>query len=240
VSRQTIPAVALALAATLAAPPLHADHPDHVEAALARILPPGLTPDGIASGPMEGVYEVVIQGRTVYAMVDGDRALIGEVYDLEQGRSMSSIRQSAKARELIDKIPLDEMVVFGNGRSKAHITVFTDVNCSYCRRLHQDVPGLVESGLEVRYIAFPRRGIDSPDYTDLVSVWCADDQQEAMNTAKSGGEVEQKDCDNPVADHYRIGVEVGVSGTPTIILADGTVLAGYRPPSDLLSEAGVE
>jgi len=132
------------------------------------------------------------------------------------------------------------MIVFGPDAPKRYITVFTDIDCSYCRKLHNEVAELNEAGIQVRYLAFPRAGIGSKSHKKYESVWCNDDQQTALTSAKSGASVPSANCTNPVAETYKLGQEVGVRGTPTIIFDDGTVAPGYVPAKDLIKRMGLE
>ncbi|MNG22971.1 Thiol:disulfide interchange protein DsbC precursor [compost metagenome] len=111
--------------------------------------------------------------------------------------------------------------------------MFTDTDCGYCQKLHSEVPELNRLGVEVRYVAFPRQGLQSPAYKELVSVWCAKDRQGAMNLAKTRQEVPAAECDNPVAKQYALGQMIGVSGTPAIVLANGKLIPGYQPAPQL-------
>ncbi|MNR46183.1 Thiol:disulfide interchange protein DsbC precursor [compost metagenome] len=111
--------------------------------------------------------------------------------------------------------------------------MFTDTDCGYCQKLHSEVPELNRLGVEVRYVAFPRQGLQSPAYKELVSVWCAKDRQGAMNLAKTRQEVPAAECDNPVAKQYALGQMIGVSGTPAIVLANGKLIPGYQPAAQL-------
>ena len=126
------------------------------------------------------------------------------------------------------------MIVFAPEETKYTVTVFTDVDCLYCAKLHREMAALNDYGIKVRYLAFPRAGIHSETYNKMVSVWCADDTQKAMTQAKLNRRVEPKQCKNPVKDHYNMGQLVGVNGTPTMIFDNGELYPGYIPPETLL------
>ncbi len=121
--------------------------------------------------------------------------------------------------------------------TKAVITIFTDLDCSYCRKLHAEIPKLVDMGIEVRYLAFPRQGVGSPAYDTLVAIWCARDRSEAMTQAMHGQSPGIMTCANPVENHMRLGQKAGIAGTPTIIFADGTMSPGYSSASRLARDA---
>ena len=140
----------------------------------------------------------------------------------------------AYRKQLLDKVPRGERIVFAAANPKHTITVFTDIECGYCRKMHQDIPELNRQGITVEYLAFPRMGLGSQDYTDMISVWCAADRRQALTSAKQGKPVTPKNCTNPVAMQYTLGQQVGVSGTPAVFAADGTQLGGYVPPAQLV------
>ncbi|MBT5032620.1 MAG: DsbC family protein [Proteobacteria bacterium] len=132
-----------------------------------------------------------------------------------------------------------QMIVFGPEDADRYINVFTDVDCGYCRKLHTEVSELNAAGLQVRYMAYPRSGIDSKTYHTMVSVWCSDDQKTALTEAKLGRYPEDATCSNPVSDQYSLGQQVGVTGTPTIITDSGEVIPGYMPSEALLTHLGI-
>lgn len=210
-----------------------------IEAKLKELLPPDSVIDGISESPMPGVYEVSVGGRTVYVHATDAHVLIGEAYDLGNKQSLLDMKQSENMASAMKESDVDEMIVMGPDSPKRYITIFTDVDCGYCRKLHAEVPGLNEAGVEIRYLMFPRAGIGTESYDKAVSVWCADDQADAITVAKNGGDVAPKVCDNPVEAQYNLGVSAGVRGTPTMILDDGTVIPGYVPKDKLLVEMGL-
>ncbi len=125
------------------------------------------------------------------------------------------------------------------GRRKASITVFTDVDCGFCRKLHLEVPQMNKMGVEVRYLGYPRAGVGSEGYDKLVTAWCSSDRQDAITRMKRGEELPPKTCDNPVAREYQFGHLAGLKGTPGIVLEDGRMLPGYVSAQDLGKELGI-
>jgi thiol:disulfide interchange protein DsbC len=144
-------------------------------------------------------------------------------------------KKEAKERvEAVNKIGEDQMIVFApDGKAEHTITIFTDIDCGYCRKLHAEMDGYKAEGIRVRYLFFPRAGVDTPSYDKAVSVWCADDRQAALTDAKAGKSVPDKKCDNPVKQHMELGEKLGISGTPAIILGNGDIVPGYVPPKRL-------
>lgn len=215
-------------------------HADDSEAAIRQTLAkiqPDLTVEAIGESAMPGLYQVQLQnGRLLYASGDGQFLVQGYLFQMQNGKPVNLTEQheTKATAALLSKIPAEEMVIFpAKGETKAHITVFTDTDCGYCQKLHSEVPELNRRGVEVRYLAFPRQGVGSHGYNTLVSVWCAADRQAAMNKAKSREDLPKADCNNPVAKQYELGQAIGVSGTPAIVLADGTLIPGYQPAPDL-------
>lgn len=225
-------AVALGLASSLS---LAAD-PDQVIRQSLQAIQPDLPIEAIAESQMPGLYQIQLKGgRQLYASADGQFLMQGYLFQIKGGKAVNLTEQhetQAIGKE-INGIPTKEMVIFAAKQPKTHITVFTDTDCGYCQKLHSEVPELNRLGVEVRYVAFPRQGLESPAYKELVSVWCAKDRQAAMNLAKTRQEVPAAECDNPVAKQYALGQMIGVNGTPAIVLANGKLIPGYQPAAQL-------
>lgn len=233
--RLLLPAALLLAASSV----LQAEMPgDRVRAQLEKILPPGMTVDAVAESPMADVYIVTVGSQELYVHGAGDFLLIGDVYDTVRQVSLGDERQNQRMADALAAVPEQEMVLMGEPTGR-YVTVFTDTDCVYCQRFHLTVPTLQARGLQVRYLMFPRAGIGSASYREAVSVWCADDQAEAMTVAKAGGTVDPRSCDNPVAEQYGLGQEIGVRGTPTMILDTGEVIPGFVEPDELLERAGL-
>lgn len=225
-------AVALGLASSLS---LAAD-PDQVIRKSLQSIQPDLPIEAIAESQMPGLYQIQLKGgRQLYASGDGQFLLQGYLFQIKDGKAVNLTEQheTKEIAKEINSIPAKEMVIFAAEQAKTHITVFTDTDCGYCQKLHSEVPELNRLGVEVRYVAFPRQGLGSPAYKELVSVWCAKDRQGAMNLAKTRQEVPAAECDNPVAKQYALGQMIGVSGTPAIVLANGKLIPGYQPAPQL-------
>lgn len=213
---------------------LAADIPEPVERAASQIAP-GFTPDSIAPAPIAGFYQVMYGANLVYLSEDGRYLIDGDVIDLQQRQNLSEQARGSGRLAALEKVGEDSMIVFGPKDAKHTITVFTDIDCTFCRRLHGGMEEMNELGIRVRYLAFPRAGIDSPSYNKAVSVWCAEDPKAAMDKAKSGADPDPAQCDDaPVKRHLALGQAMGVSATPTLILDDGQVVRGYVPPKRLL------
>lgn len=199
-----------------------------------KSLAPDIEISGIRQSPIEGLYEVVIGTDVIYMTADGRYALRGELIDIREKQNITQSMRADMRRQLLADLPRQDMIRFAGAETRHVIYVFTDIDCGYCRKMHEDVPRLTKEGVEVRYLAYPRAGLDSETYEDMVSVWCAANQNDAMTRAKSGREVKPADCDNPVADQYRAGQALGIRGTPAIFLENGEQLPGYVPPGRLV------
>jgi len=208
-----------------------------------KALRPDIPIENVASSPIPGIYALELAGGTVfYGTADGRYLFAGDLYHLgdDELTNLAEAGRAEKRRELMDDVSRDDMVVFSPaGARKAAITVFTDVDCGYCQKLHQEVPQLNEMGIEVRYLAYPRAGVGSSSYQKIVSAWCADDPNTALTRLKARQPVPDATCPNPVADQLELGRAMGVSGTPAIVLEDGTMLPGYMPAEALAAEMGL-
>jgi thiol:disulfide interchange protein DsbC len=221
---------ALALASTLAV----AD--DAAEQAIRKTLQTlhlEVPVESIGSSPLNGLYEVKLKGgRVLYASADGQFVMQGYLFQIKDGKPVNlteKIERQAVAKS-IAAVPTSDMVVYpAIGETKSHITVFTDTTCPYCQKLHDEVPALNKAGIEVRYMAFPRQGLQSPGDQQLQAVWCAKDRKGTMEKMMAGKEITSAKCENPVSKQFELGQSIGVSGTPAIVLQDGQVIPGYQP-----------
>jgi thiol:disulfide interchange protein DsbC len=219
----------------------HSGELDEIKLSLIKLVGARALTSKISESPMPGVYQVDLGNRIVYVSKVGDHMLLGDVFDTSRGISLSEEIKQEKALLIIDEIQESEMIVFAPAETKRTITVYTDVDCPYCRKLHKEVPTLVDNGVKVRYLWYPRSGVNTPSYDKAVSIWCAEDQLDAMNDAKLNNKISSLKCDpNPVASQYQSGKKVGVRGTPTIVFDDGTIVGGYLPAKDLLSNLGID
>ena len=226
--------LAAALLGTASCAVLAADTGEDAVRTAVQSLVPGASIDSISESVLPGFYEVVIGGQIAYVSADGRYLLQGSIYDIQGKTDVTESSRAVLRREALAKVADEKRIVFGPARPKHTISVFTDIDCGYCRRMHQQIAEYNELGIAVEYLFFPRAGIGSESFDKAVHVWCAADPKEAMTTAKAGRPVEAKTCDNPVEEEYALGQKIGISGTPAVIAADGTQLGGYVPPEQLL------
>lgn len=209
------------------------DEVDKIRSVLAQVVRG--EPDSIKPSPLPGMYMAAYGTELVYVSSDGQYLITGDVIDIRRRVSLTEQHRNVVRQEIMTSLDEKSMIVYkAKGETKHIITVFTDIDCPYCVRLHQGMDEMNNLGIEVRYMAYPRAGVGSPTYQKSVNVWCAENRAEAMTRAKSNKTVARADCENPVADHYRAGQKLGVTGTPAILLSDGTLLPGYLPPKRLL------
>jgi len=205
---------------------------EKIRASLSVLLP-RMVPDSIRPAGFAGLYEVTFGTRIVYITEDGRFLVQGKAIDLETRTPVTELRQQELKQSALDSMEEQDMIIYGDDKARHTVTVFTDIDCGYCRKLHSEMEQYNKHGIRIRYLAYPRAGLQSKYARDTVSVWCAEDRQAAMDAAKRGEQVKAADCENPVADHYRLGQEFGISGTPALVLADGEVVPGYVPAARL-------
>jgi len=191
-----------------------------------------------------GVYEVQVKnGPLLFVHESGEYLFQGDLLQVTANEIISTMesRQNSKREQLFAVRSTDDMIIFKpEGESKAIMNVFTDVDCGYCRKFHREVPELNAMGIEVRYLAFPRAGIPSGSYNKIAKAWCAEDKQHTLTKVKNGQSVDVEVCDNnPIAEHYAFGNSIGVTGTPAIILMDGTLIPGYQPAKNYAQLLGI-
>ncbi|MFK7916124.1 MAG: DsbC family protein [Pseudomonadales bacterium] len=217
----------------------------HGQALVDRLqqLRPGLPVESVTKTPVAGLVALnLTDGETYYGTEDGRYLFSGDLFRLDDNDlvNLSEERRSGQRKTLLASIETKDTVVFApNKQAKASLYVFTDVDCGYCRKLHQEVPALNAMGIEVRYLAYPRAGVGSPSYDKIVSAWCARDPQAALTNLKAGQNIKTQTCTNPVANQYDLGRQMGINGTPAIVLEDGTLLPGYMPAAQLAAALGL-
>ena len=210
--------------------------PDAAARQALQTLVPQAKIDSIEAAPMPGYRQVIVGGHMVYVSDDGKYLLQGTLFDSKAKRDLTAERLARESSRKVDAVPADQRIVFAPaGKPKYKITVFTDIDCGYCRKLHADMAEINKRGIEVDYLFFPRSGIGTPSFDKAISVWCAKDRNAAFTAAKAGVEPAPLKCANPVADQYTLGTQVGVNGTPAIFAPDGSKIGGYLPPDQLLA-----
>lgn len=208
----------------------------------------------VAPAPIDGLYQVqVVGGPLLYVSPEADMMIAGEMFTIDSNgfSRYEDPRVLEKREELVKSLENKNSINFApEGETKAVVYVFTDVDCGYCRRLHSQMdeyreggtakPGYRDLGIEIRYLAYPRAGVGSPSAQKLETAWCSDNQQETLDRLKNMQNVSNVSCDtDPVAEHYKLGGEIGVSGTPALLLPNGKMQAGYVPPEQLAQILGL-
>jgi len=220
-----------------------------LHASVARINP-GLQVLSVDTTPMFGMYKVVINtGDTLYMSADGEHFFTGTMYENRVGTPLVNLTeldlQKARVTTMQGDAAKQAWVFKAVGETKATITVFTDVDCFYCQKLHAEMPKINALGVEVRYLAFPRAGINSSSHKVLADAWCAEDQNSFLTQAKQRAHdklpplASPTACDNPVADHYALSQQMGLNGTPAIILDSGELWPGYLPAAEIAKRLGI-
>ena len=181
----------------------------------------------IEKSPVNGIYEIMIPPHVYYANRDATYVFSGDIFKLIDEKNITQDRRKVARKMAIDMLDLENMIIFPAEKSKYTISVFTDVDCVFCRKLHSQISEYNKLGITIRYLAFPRGGSKSDSFSKAVSVWCAKDKRKALTDAT---------CDNPVLEHYNLGRKFGIQGTPAIVLEDGDVISGYVAPDKLITE----
>lgn len=238
-----VAAVASAAVSVQAVEPVAQAKADKVLAAM-RQARPDIPFTQVFPSPIEGVYRVPVGNQSLYVSEDGKHFIAGDMLEVTATGFVDplEVERTAARMELVDSIKVEELIVYkAKGETRAHINVFTDIDCGYCRKLHRQMDEMNAQGIEVRYLAYPRAGIRSPSFDKLATAWCSENQQEAMDKLKNREPLDMKVCDdNPVAEQFLLGGKMGVTGTPALVLADGRLVPGYMPTADLLKKLGLD
>lgn len=203
-----------------------------VKKSLAKFMPSEQI-DRVKPSEINGLYEVVSGSNIFYASEDGKYLIQGQLFDAEAKKNITESKLAGVRKLALEKVGEQNMIVFKSPMQRNVVTVFTDIDCGYCRKLHSEIDQYLAQGITVRYMFYPRAGKGSDSYNKAVSVWCSSDRNKALTAAKKGDLPETKQCDNPVDQHMQLAESFGVNGTPMIITQTGNILPGYVPAQQL-------
>ena len=208
--------------------------PAEVRARVVAKLP-GAEASDVAVSPIPGLYEVTMGGLIAYVSSDGKYLLSGNVYDLDTQVNLTASRRNTARAKALAAASESNMIVFGPANAKMTVTVFTDIDCGYCRKFHSQIAEVNKAGVRVRYMFFPRTGPATESWTKAEQVWCAADRRDALTRAKKGDTFKGKSCgDAAVKSQYELGSDLGVEGTPAIFTQNGDYVGGYLAPAELV------
>ncbi len=235
---QTLLVALLLLPGGLTAEPPEDPRIQLVRQRLSQLLP-NVLPDSIRPTPIPNLYEVVVGTRLVYVTGEGRFLIEGEIIDLENQKSLTNPRLNEITLAAIDAVGEQNMLIFEPpGAARHTVTVFTDIDSAYSRKLHQVMDQYTDLGIRMRYLFYPRAGIDSGSFGKAVAVWCAPDRYRAIDRAMAGEALESAVCPNPVKDHWQLGQSIGISGAPVLVLESGDLLPGYVAAERLIKILG--
>jgi len=229
------PATTAAAPTPASTPPAPSPAQDPRTAIASKI--PGVKAEDLHPSPIPGMYELMRGTDAAYVSTDGKYAILGDLYDLGANDNLTEARRRDLRLKMLAGVPESQMVIFGPADARHTVTVFTDVDCAYCRRLHSQIAEYNRLGIRVRYVFYPRTGPNTESWTKAEQVWCSADRKDALTRAKLGQALKAKACaDNPVAREYELGREFNLQGTPAIVLGNGDMLPGYVTPVELAQE----
>lgn len=193
----------------------------------------------IKETPLDNIFEVELNtGELLYSDISGDFLFAGDMYQTTRDglMNLSSETRQIRILERIANIPEEQMIIYSpDDDIRATLTVFTDVDCTYCRALHRDIEDLLARGIQIRYLAYPRGGEAADSYDKMISVWCSEDRRKSLTQAKNGQNLPARECDTPILTHYDLGNQIGISGTPALIFPDGRLIPGYMDAERLVT-----
>jgi len=195
----------------------------------------GLNPEDVRMSPITGLFEIARGSQIGYVSADARYVILGDLIDIDADANLSENRRRSIRSRLLDTVPESEMLVYGAKTAPYTLTVFTDIDCGYCRKLHSQMAEYNRLGIRVRYLFFPRSGPNTESWHKAESVWCSSNRTDALTRAKNGETVKSSKCPSQIVSRdFELGQKLGVDGTPAIILPTGELLPGYSPPSELL------
>ena len=196
----------------------------------------GIAVEDITDAPIAGLYQVAVGANVAYVTKDGRYIVRGDIFDADTSANVSEETRARARATMLGSVDPESMIVFkpASGEVKHTVTIFTDIDCGYCRQFHREIDKVTALGIEVHYLFYPRTGRDTESWTKADQVWCAADHNSALTRAKLGGEIpDGEECATPVEAHYELGQRIGVRGTPAVFSETGELLGGYLPPATL-------
>jgi len=203
-----------------------------IRQALTKSMP-SVKVGSVKPSEISGLYEVTVGGNIFYVSDDGKYLVQGHLVDVAARVDLTEEKLSGVRKQAIEKLGLDKMIVFKPKESKYTVSIFTDIDCGYCRKLHSEIDQYMAEGITIQYLFFPRAGKGSDSYHKAVSVWCADDRKAALTAAKKGDTPPAKTCANPIDEHMQLAEDFEVKGTPMIVTEKGNIFPGYLPAKQL-------
>ncbi|PPD40279.1 MAG: disulfide bond formation protein DsbC [Methylobacter sp.] len=216
----------------------HADE-NAIKQSIGKSMP-DVKIDSVKPSEVKGIYEVVVGSNILYATEDGKYLFQGRLIDIESRTDLTERKLATSRLAALDKIGEDKMIIFKPKINKYTVSIFTDIDCGYCRKLHSEIDQYMAQGITIRYLFFPRAGKGSESYNKAVSVWCAKDRNAALTAAKKDQAVATKTCDNPVDEHMALAADFDVKGTPMIVTEKGNIYPGYLPAKELVEALETE
>ncbi len=193
----------------------------------------GANVTSVKPSEVKGMYEVTMDGTIFYVSEDAKYIMQGHIIDIKAKKDITELKMAAVRKQDLEALGENNMIIFKPKVSKYKISVFTDIDCGYCRKLHSEMEQYLAEGITVRYLFYPRAGKGSDSYNKAISVWCAKDRNEALTNAKLGKTLETKQCSNPVDIHMALAEKFGTHGTPMIVTEKGSIFPGYVPAKQL-------
>ena len=209
----------------------HADE-NAIRQALVKSMP-SVKVGTVKPSEISGLFEVTVGGNVVYVSGDGKYLIQGHLVDVAAGTDLTEVKLGGARKQAIENLGVDKMIVFKPKINKYKVSIFTDIDCGYCRKLHSELDQYMAEGITIQYLFFPRAGKGSDSYQKAISVWCAEDRKAALTSAKKGETPPSKTCANPIDEHMQLAEEFDVKGTPMMVTENGTVIPGYLPAKQL-------
>jgi thiol:disulfide interchange protein DsbC len=209
----------------------HADE-NAIRQALVKSMP-SVKVGTVKPSEISGLFEVTVGGNVVYVSSDGKYLIQGHLVDVAAGTDLTEVKLGGARKQAIESLGVDKMIVFKPKINKYKVSIFTDIDCGYCRKLHSELDQYMAEGITIQYLFFPRAGKGSDSYQKAISVWCAEDRKAALTSAKKGETPPSKTCANPIDEHMQLAEEFDVKGTPMMVTENGTVIPGYLPAKQL-------
>ena len=179
-----------------------------------------------------GWYEVYAGGRLFYTDEDVNYFFLGNIVEAKSMSNITAQRLQKLSAIKFESLPLDFAIKTVRGNGKRKVAVFSDPDCPYCKRLEKDLANVTD--VTIYTFLYPIPSLHPDAARKSKAIWCAPNRQKAWDDYMLRGVLAaEKSCDSPIDEIQAVGQKYKMNGTPTLVFADGRVVPGAIPTSDM-------
>ncbi len=203
------------------------------KAVQAKLPPKAGDVDSVTKTPYLGLYEVNAGGDIFYTDENVTYLFLGEVIEAKTLQNLTEERRRKLNAIKWDTLPLNKAIKLVRGNGKRKIAVFSDPDCPFCKRFEKQM--LSVNDVTIYTFLLPIASLHPQAPEKSKDIWCAADRTKAWYDLmlKDVAVPDAPDCETPINDIAQIGQKHRINGTPTLVFADGRVVPGAVPATEV-------